>query len=598
MNAALVILCIVAQAEVSLPAPSLEADEPAVLARELSRQGIAVLQVIDVRTSTVSPLPRMRQIIRLPFPSDGRIFIVDGNHRAFDAMFAVRLQPDGDLRRIDGFALGRMVVVGVSESLKKRYDDVLRHEMVHAYLNVVAPERNLPTWLEEGLACYFSGSPSHLSDETYRRYERDMKYLFATHSEGMPRFLADAMTSSDPNEALFLHFRIPSAVHLHLMRLTWENAFWMALVLIPALSVVLGRFLSELLYPWYVGWRRRHLSWRYTQALRSLDRGLRHDLQPPALAFAAGARKAVSLAETLRACVYHALRWSQELEKRLWSSAGGLIQQIAPCVWGFGVNGGRCVQGLERLRSFSATVDKLMAADLSEEEAIISIKEVFDRLERSSEAMAALARLAFHGPWVEPAQECMEANVKWRRSRSGLEKALLEAVRCKRDLESELVNLEQYGIPLAAQEHPLGHYSVRVRDTLLAWEHHSDTLQDTIRSLQEAETKLLMSLRERSPYGWAHRALRSGLRLDSLLLAAAEPEAQRAAELRRLARSWARQDFVPRVRRDGFARWLRPPDALEMACFSLFFATSVAGWTSLRRSCAFFLMGLDRLLGG
>jgi hypothetical protein len=239
-----------------------------------------------------------------------------------------------------------------------------------------------------------------------------------------------------------------------------------------------------------------------------------------------------------------------------------------------------------------------MAADLSEEEAIIRIKEVFDRLERSAEAMAALARFVFHGPWVEPAQECMEANVKWRRSRIGLEKAVLEAVRRKRDLESQLVNLEQYEIPPATQEHPLGDYSVRVRDAVLAWKHHSATLQDTIRPLQEAEKKMLKSLRERSPSGWAHRALRSGLRLDSLLLASAQPEAHRGAELRRLARSWARQDFVPRVRRDGFARWLRPPDALEMACFSLFFATFVAGWMSLRRSCAFFLMGLDRLLGG
>lgn len=598
MNVVLAIFCILVQLEAPLAPPSLEAAEPADLEVKLARQGISVLQTIDVQTSAISPLPTLRETIRLPLPPDTRIFVVDGRHHAFDTMFAVRLQPDGGTRSIDGFARGRMLVVGVSRSLKKRYNDVLRHELVHAYLNVVAPKRDLPPWLEEGLACYFSGSPSHLNHRTYRLYERDMRYLFATHADGMPRFLADAMTSSDASQALFLHFRIPSAVHLHLMRLSWENAFWMALVLVPVLTALFARFLSELLYPWYVGWRRRYLSWRYCQAVGRLERDLGQHLPPQAATFLVGARKAASLAHNAHVSVSHASRWSQELGERLWSSASRLIREIAPYVRGFGVHGGWCAENLERMWSFSDAVEKLMAADLSEEETTSRTKELFDRVGQSSEAMAALARSVFHGPWLEPAQECMEASVEWRRDRDDLERAVLKAHRDKMALQCQLVELTQYKIDRPARKHPLEEYSVTVTEALLAWRRHAATLLEAAKSLREGEKNLLHDLQQRAQDTWLNHILESKMRLDDLITACAEPEHHRQAEFRRLARLWGRQDFVPRVRRDGTARWLRPPDVLEMACFFLFFVAFVAGWTSLRRLCAFFLLGLDRLLGG
>src|SRR4029077_5043879 len=57
---------------------------------------------------------------------------------------------------------GRMPVRGASQNLQGLYR-VLTHELTHAILKSLAP-RNLPVWLNEGLAMYFEGRDGQQSE--------------------------------------------------------------------------------------------------------------------------------------------------------------------------------------------------------------------------------------------------------------------------------------------------------------------------------------------------------------------------------------------------------------------------------------------------
>ncbi|MFH1739586.1 MAG: hypothetical protein ABIH23_11310, partial [bacterium] len=444
----------------------------------------------------------------------------------------------------------------------------------------------------------FSESPSHLNHETYRRYERDIRYLFSIHPDEMPNFLPDAITSPDANEALFRHFRIADSVDLHLMRLSWENAFWIALILIPVLSVLFGRFLSELLYPWYVGWRRGYLSWRYRNALARLERDVKALMQPPTDTFVAEARKAAAHAHVVHRSVCEARRWMEELGDRLYSATSGLIQEMARSMPGFDAEGGWWADSLEKLTSFSVPIDEILIEKEGETNPVDRITKIFDRISETSGGFLTLALSVLEGPWIDSAQECLEADAAWRRDCEGLQDAVIQTARAVADLGTQTDRLAQYEITETSREHPLGIYAVTVRDSLLAWKRNRTNLQETTESLQKAEDDLFSGLLKRSGEIRLKRILANRHRLNDSISLAASPEQDRPALVHKLARLWGRRDFVPRIRRDGFRRWLRPPDILETVCLSLFFVVFLSQWTQLRRFCAFFLLGLDRLLGG
>ena len=57
----------------------------------------------------------------------------------------------------------RMPVAGATQNLRE-FDRILTHELTHAMLASIAP-RNVPAWLNEGLAMYFEGNNAAASEK-------------------------------------------------------------------------------------------------------------------------------------------------------------------------------------------------------------------------------------------------------------------------------------------------------------------------------------------------------------------------------------------------------------------------------------------------
>ncbi|HPA46684.1 MAG TPA: hypothetical protein PLZ55_06245 [bacterium] len=573
----LILLLSPLQLEISPLGWQTDRSEP--LERELFSQGIPILRTIDVKNSEIAPLPEIRKYIRLPLPEDARVFLVDGSSPAFNEQFAVRLQPDGNTQSIDGFTQGRLIAIRVPGSLEKRFNDVLRHELVHAYLNVVAPNRNLPPWLEEGLACYFSGSPNHLNHETYRLYERDMRYLFKHYPDRVPYFLSDALSSMDANEALFLHIRIPDSVRLHIMRLSWENALWISILLVPVLALIFGRFLSELLYPWYVGVRRRYLGHRYMKILGELERRVRSEIPLVSVEFAAAAQKAATQAGLARRLAQRLEDRLCEISRRFLDCADSLIVHLAPYFPGFGVHVHTLGEALHTIHTLP-----LMRSE--------EMEEVLAGMDRAISAIGevALARPSF------PPDRCVRKWIgtqeDWKREREQLRALWAETAKEFDRLHGMSSEVARFSADGERQNHPLVAYGISVQDALDRWRAGEILLPEMLEIVRDAEQRRFQDFRT-----WIEdRLTRALFRGEQRMAEWVEALAER--DLGTPARRWGHQDFVPRIRREGYLRWLYPPDALETASFALFFCIFAGSWGYLRRFCAFFLQGVDRLLGG
>jgi len=140
--------------------------------------------------------------------------------------------------------------------------------------------------------------------------------------------------------------------------------------------------------------------------------------------------------------------------------------------------------------------------------------------------------------------------------------------------------------------HPLIAYGMAVRDALDQWQAGMLSLPEAVETIRHAEQRRFQDFRT-----WIEdRHTRALFRGDQRIAEFVEALAQ--GNMGDPARRWAYQDFVPRTRREGYLRWLCPPDALEAASFALFFCIFGGSWVYLRRFCAFFLQGVDRLLGG
>jgi len=579
------------------------------LERELRSRGIPILRVIDVRTSDIAPLPEIRKYIRLPLPEDTRVLLVDGSSPAFNEQFAVRLQPDGNTQSIDGFTQGRLIAIRVPGSLEKRFNEVFRHELVHAYLNVVAPGRNLPPWLEEGLACYFSGSPNHLNHETYRLYERDMRYLFDHYSDRVPYFLADALSSMDANDALFLHLRIPDSVRLHIMRLSWENALWISILLVPVLAFIFGRFLSELLYPWYVGVRRRYLGYQYMKRLRKLERRIRSEIPHPVVQFVAAAQKAAAQADIARRSAERLEHRLHEISCRFLDCADSLVTYFAPRFPGFGVYMNALGEALHTIHVFRDAGSGISSGLAQAEAGPVMMEQAPAGMDR---AISAIGKIALARPSFPP-DRCVRrwigAQEDWKREREQLRALWAETASEFEALRGRCRELGEYSSDLSilpesspvsgrglsetfSDVHPLLAYGIAVRDALDQWQAGMISLPEAVETIRHAEQRRFQDFRT-----WIDdRDTGALFRGDQRVAEFVEALAQ--GNMGGPARRWGYQDFVPRIRREGYLRWLCPPDALEAASFMLFFCIFGASWVYLRRFCAFFLQGVDRLLGG
>jgi|YNPBryBLVA2012_1023415.scaffolds.fasta_scaffold22798_2 hypothetical protein len=157
---------------------------------------------IDLRTCKVSSVVALREVVGIPPPSMPVLVktFKDGDvPPALQPMF-----PTPNVRGVT-FNGGRYVAL-LESAYDKENQDLLKHELVHAYITQASPEP-LPFWIQEGAAVHFSidansrfyGGPSktlegvtegHVSilPDTYKRRLHDFHYLI--EKVGKPRFYA------------------------------------------------------------------------------------------------------------------------------------------------------------------------------------------------------------------------------------------------------------------------------------------------------------------------------------------------------------------------------------------------------------------------
>lgn len=105
---------------------------------------------VNLSTSMVPSVVKLREIVKIPPPST--IVLVKTFNR--DSLPAV-LQPAFQNPGVAAVTIGGKYVAVIHTDLKKEYDDVLSHEMVHAYISLASP-KPLPFWFQEGSAVHFS----------------------------------------------------------------------------------------------------------------------------------------------------------------------------------------------------------------------------------------------------------------------------------------------------------------------------------------------------------------------------------------------------------------------------------------------------------
>ncbi len=143
-------------------------------------------QKVDLRTSRVPSVVVLRDQIKIPPPSDPVLVKVFKR----EALPEV-LKPAFSKPGIAGVTLLSRFVAIIQTDLHKEYQDILSHELVHAYISLVSPEP-LPFWFQEGSAVYFSmgkarkfyGQPSkeHPGMMVGRTVEVDPVYRQKLHS--------------------------------------------------------------------------------------------------------------------------------------------------------------------------------------------------------------------------------------------------------------------------------------------------------------------------------------------------------------------------------------------------------------------------------
>jgi hypothetical protein len=107
-------------------------------------------QEVDLATSRVTSVVKLREVVKIPPPAD--IVLVKTFKR--EALPAV-LQPAFHNPNISGVTIGGRYIAIIQTDLHKEYDDILAHEMVHAYITLASPSP-LPFWFQEGSAVHFS----------------------------------------------------------------------------------------------------------------------------------------------------------------------------------------------------------------------------------------------------------------------------------------------------------------------------------------------------------------------------------------------------------------------------------------------------------
>ncbi|MEN6358406.1 MAG: hypothetical protein ABFD83_15135 [Armatimonadota bacterium] len=107
-------------------------------------------QRIDLQTSEVPSVVKLRDVVKIPPPA--QVVLVKTFKR--DSLPPV-LAPAFVNPNVSGVTIAGRYIAIIKTDLTKEYNDVLSHELVHAYISLASP-KPLPFWFQEGSAVHFS----------------------------------------------------------------------------------------------------------------------------------------------------------------------------------------------------------------------------------------------------------------------------------------------------------------------------------------------------------------------------------------------------------------------------------------------------------
>lgn len=107
-------------------------------------------QRVDLRTSEVSSVAKLRDAVKIPPPSDP-VLVKTFKRNELPAV----LKPVFAKPGVCGVTIAGRYIAIIHTDLYKEYQDILRHELVHAYITLASP-KPLPFWFQEASAVYFS----------------------------------------------------------------------------------------------------------------------------------------------------------------------------------------------------------------------------------------------------------------------------------------------------------------------------------------------------------------------------------------------------------------------------------------------------------
>ena len=105
---------------------------------------------VDLRTCQVPSVVKLRDVVKIP-PPDEPVLVKTFKRGSFPEV----LQPIFENKQIAGVTINGRFVAILHTDLHREYDDVLAHELVHAYITMVSP-KPLGFTFQEASAVHFS----------------------------------------------------------------------------------------------------------------------------------------------------------------------------------------------------------------------------------------------------------------------------------------------------------------------------------------------------------------------------------------------------------------------------------------------------------
>lgn len=145
---------------------------------------------VDLATSRMSSVVKLREVVGIE-PPDQPVLVKTFRRESLPAV----LQPVFARKGVAGVTISGRYVAILHTDLPKEHEDILNHELVHAYITMASPQP-LPFWFQEASAVHFStdkgrkfyGEPSKDNpriitgkvvdlDESYKQKLQSFHYL-------------------------------------------------------------------------------------------------------------------------------------------------------------------------------------------------------------------------------------------------------------------------------------------------------------------------------------------------------------------------------------------------------------------------------------